>query len=108
MKLTVRSPGRFKEIQLQKNLTPKEDKFLFEIYLALIRVQNAEARVEESWINLDNRPIGEYPHEVEEELLNFSNQQTRLLVAWAKLNTLLEIVECVFDDLSKVGDLFDG
>jgi len=106
MKLTVHSPEQFREIQLQKDLTPQEDKFLFEIYLALIRVQNSEERVRETIRG--NRPIGGYPHEVEEELLNSSNQQNRLLVAWAKLNTLLDVVECVFDDLDKVGDLFNG
>ena len=103
MKLLVRNPREFREIQLQKDLTPKEDKFLFEIYLALIRVQNSEERVE-----FETLPRGGYPHEVEEALLNSANQQTRLLVAWTRLNTLLEAVECVFDDLSKVGDLFKG
>ena len=107
MKLLVRNPWEFREMQLQKDLTPKEDRFLFKIYTMLVRIENSEARVEESRINLDNWPLGEHGHFVEEELLVSLNQQTRLLMACAKLNALLEVVHCVFDDFDKVGDLFN-
>ena len=107
MRLLITDCSEFLRVVKSKALTPNEEELMKAMHLRLFWLKNAQEKIELFHVGIQNARVTTEVHTLYDDVEEAQFLQQRILKNLTELSTYMSVVPLVFEDISKVEELFE-